>query len=146
MWQVREALSAIVCPDTPTDCPRVDTGGYRVTTTLDWKMQQKVEKWVFAAARAPNSKSPRTILRSRKIPASEWDWILGLRGHRIQNAAAGVIDYRTGEVLAYAGSASYTAKGNKKFQPQFDVLSDGYRQPGRPSSPSTTSSASTTAR
>ena len=42
----------------------------------------------------------------------------------------GVIDYRTGEVLAYTGSASYTAKGNKKFQPQFDVLSDGWRQPG----------------
>ena len=29
-----------------------------------------------------------------------------------------------------AGSASYTAKGNKKMQPQFDVLSDGWRQPG----------------
>ena len=28
------------------------------------------------------------------------------------------------------GSASYTAKGNRKFQPQFDVLSDGWRQPG----------------
>jgi membrane peptidoglycan carboxypeptidase len=130
VWQVREALSRIVCPDTPTNCPRVDTGGYRVTTTLDWKMQQKVEKWVFAAARAPNSKSSRTILRSRKIPASEWGWILALKGHRIQNAAAGVIDYRTGEVLAYAGSAGYTAKGNKKFDPQWDVLSDAYRQPG----------------
>jgi membrane peptidoglycan carboxypeptidase len=130
VWQVREALSAIVCPDTPADCPRVDTGGYRVTTSLDWKMQQKVEKWVFAAARAPNAKSPRTVLRARKIPTSEWDWILGLRGHRIHNAAAGVIDYRTGEVLAYAGSASFTAKGNSKFDPQYDVLSDGYRQPG----------------
>jgi membrane peptidoglycan carboxypeptidase len=130
VWQVREALSAIVCPDTPSDCPRVDTGGYKVTTTLDWKMQQKVEKWVFAAARAPNAKSPRTVLRSRKIPVGEWSWILGLRGHNVNNAAAGVIDYRTGEVLAYAGSASYTAKGNKRFQPQFDVLSDGWRQPG----------------
>ena len=26
--------------------------------------------------------------------------------------------------------ARYTSKGNKKFQPQFDVLSDGWRQPG----------------
>ena len=40
------------------------------------------------------------------------------------------MDYRTGEVLAYVGSASYTAKGNKTFQPQFDVLADGWRQPG----------------
>ncbi len=41
-----------------------------------------------------------------------------------------MIDYRTGQVLAYVGSASYTSKGNRKFQPQFDVLSDGWRQPG----------------
>ena len=41
-----------------------------------------------------------------------------------------MIDYRTGEVLAYVGSASYTAKGNETFQPQFDVLADGWRQPG----------------
>ena len=33
-------------------------------------------------------------------------------------------------MLAYAGSASYTAKGSKKLQPQFDVLGDGWRQPG----------------
>src|SRR4029077_16235264 len=31
---------------------------------------------------------------------------------------------------AYVGSASYTSKGNSKFQPQFDVLADGWRQPG----------------
>jgi membrane carboxypeptidase/penicillin-binding protein PbpC len=55
---------------------------------------------------------------------------MGLRGHNINNAASAVMDYRTGEVLAYVGSASYTSKGNKKFQPQFDVLSDGWRQPG----------------
>ncbi|HEU0243715.1 MAG TPA: penicillin-binding transpeptidase domain-containing protein, partial [Candidatus Limnocylindrales bacterium] len=60
----------------------------------------------------------------------EWGWIKDLRGHNIHNAAGGVMDYRTGEVLAYAGSASYTARGNRKFQPQFDVLSDGWRQPG----------------
>ena len=41
-----------------------------------------------------------------------------------------MIDYRTGQVLAYVGIASYTSKGNKKFQPQFDVLADGWRQPG----------------
>ena len=42
-----------------------------------------------------------------------------------------MIDYRTGEVLAYVGSASYTSEGQRDtFQPQFDVLSDGWRQPG----------------
>ena len=26
----------MLCPDYPTDCPKVDTGGYKVITTLDW--------------------------------------------------------------------------------------------------------------
>ena len=53
-----------------------------------------------------------------------------LRGKNIHNGAAAVIDYRTGEVLAYVGSGSYTSAGDAKFQPQYDVLSDGWRQPG----------------
>ena len=130
VWQVRDQLATILCPDTPADCPEVDTGGYRVTTTLDWDMQKVVEKYVYAAARAPQAKDVRAVLRARDIPKGQWSWILNLRGRNIHNAAAAVEDYRTGEILAYAGSASYTAKGTKKFQPQFDVLSDGWRQPG----------------
>jgi membrane peptidoglycan carboxypeptidase len=130
VWQVREALTGIVCPDHPDDCTEVDTGGYRVTTTLDWDMQKITEKWVYVAARAPQSKDPKAILRAKGIPSKEWSWILGLKGSNIHNAAAAIIDYRTGEVLSYVGSASYTSKGTKKFQPQFDVLSDGWRQPG----------------
>ena len=130
VWQVREALTTIVCPDDPTDCEEVDTGGYRVTTTLDWSMQKIAEKWTYVAARAPHSSNPRKILRQNKIPASEWGWILGLRGRNIHNAASAVMDYRTGEVLAYVGSARYAGKGNRKYQPQFDVLARGWRQPG----------------
>ena len=130
VWQVRRELGRMQCPATPNDCPEVDTAGWKVITTLDLTMQRTTEKWVYVAARAPNSKDPSAILTSRKIPKSARSWILGLRGHNIHNAAAAVTDYRTGEVLAYAGSASYTTKGNKKFQPQFDVLADGWRQPG----------------
>jgi len=128
--QVRDALAAILCPDDPADCPGVDTGGYKVVTTLDWSMQKTVEKYVYAAARAPHAKDPRKFLTDKKIPRSEWNWILGLRGSNIHNAASAVIDYRTGEVLAYDGSANFTSKGNKKFQPKFDVLAKGWRQPG----------------
>ncbi len=53
-----------------------------------------------------------------------------LRTANINNGAAAVMDYRTGQILAYGGSASYTALGTRKFQPKFDVLSDGWRQPG----------------
>jgi penicillin-binding protein 1A len=131
VWQVREQLAAILCPDVSVDeCKKVDTGGYIVNTTLDWKMQLTSEKWTFVAARAPNAKNPTAVLDAYKIPKSQRSWILSLRGHNIHNGASAIIDYRTGQVYAYVGSASYNAKGNVKFQPQFDVLSTGWRQPG----------------
>ncbi|HET7028865.1 MAG TPA: transglycosylase domain-containing protein [Candidatus Limnocylindrales bacterium] len=131
VWQVRTQLAGIVCPNKPIDeCSEIDTGGYRVTTTLDWKMQTTTEKWLYAAARAPNLNDTTARLKNLKIPSKDWGWLRNLSGKNLNNGAAGIIDYRTGEVLAYAGSASYTAKGTKKFQPKFDVLSDGWRQPG----------------
>ncbi len=131
VWQVRAELAEILCPGQPADsCEKVDTGGYRVTTSLDWDMQRSAEKWTFIAARAPHAKDPDAVLTSFKIPKSEWGWIKNLTGRNIHNAASAVVDYRTGEVLAYVGSASYTANGNEKFKPKFDVLSQGFRQPG----------------
>ena len=131
VWQVRNELASIVCPDIPVDqCEKIDTGGYHVTTTLNWTMQAKVQKWLLAAAWVPNHSDPRTALANLKIPSADWPWLTSLRGKNLHNGAAAVIDYRTGQVLAYAGSASYTAAGNRKFQPKFDVLSDGWRQPG----------------
>jgi membrane peptidoglycan carboxypeptidase len=130
VWQVREELARILCDGDVRDCPELTTGGYRVTTTLDYRMQRIVEKWLYAAAIVPNRKDPRHVLHARKIPRREWGWILALRGHNIHNAAGAVLDYRTGEVLAYGGSASYTAHRTRRFQPKFDVLADGWRQPG----------------
>jgi membrane peptidoglycan carboxypeptidase len=131
VWQVRQQLASILCPGSTADaCEKISTGGYRVTTTLDLKMQATTEKWVYAAAIAPNLRNTRTKLNSLKIPASDQGWLIDLRNKNIHNGAAAVMDYRTGQVLAYVGSGSYTTPGNKKFQPQFDVLSDGWRQPG----------------
>jgi membrane peptidoglycan carboxypeptidase len=129
VWKAREELKALICGDEP-QCDKLDTGGYKVFSTLDYGMQRITEKWVYAAAIIPNSKNPDATLKARGIPRSEWGWIKKLRGHNIHNAAAGVVDYRTGEVLSYAGSASYTGKKSLRFQPQFDVLGDGWRQPG----------------
>lgn len=131
VWQVRNQLAEILCPGQPADgCDAVDTGGFRVTTSLDWEMQQIAEKWTYVAGRVPHAKNPNSLLTTFKIPKSEWGWIKNLAGRNIHNAASAVIDYRTGQVLAYVGSASYTSNGTEKFQPQFDVLSDGWRQPG----------------
>jgi membrane peptidoglycan carboxypeptidase len=131
VWQVRAELARILCPGQSVDaCEKIDTGGYHVTTTLNMSMQGTTEKWVYAAARAPNLKGTDTYLKNLKIPSSDYGWLRDLKGKNIHNGAAAVVDYRTGQVLAYVGSGSYSSPGDPKFQPQFDVLSDGWRQPG----------------
>jgi peptidoglycan glycosyltransferase len=131
VWQVRKELAGILCPELPVDeCEKIDTGGYRVKSTLDWTMQATTEKWVYVAARATNFKDTRMYLKNLKIPSGDYGWLLNLKGKNLHNGAAAVMDYRTGQVFAYVGSGSYTSPGNAKFQPQFDVLSDGWRQPG----------------
>ena len=127
--QARHELGSILCgADAADNCPLVDTGGYHVTTTLDWRLQKMAEKWVEAGARAPNSKDTAAYLKGLGIPYRAW--IKNMKGRGIQNAALAAVDYRTGEVQAYAGSAGFYLKGNRKFQPQFDVLENGWRQPG----------------
>ena len=131
IWQVRIELARILCPGLAVDaCEKIDTGGYHVISTLDVGMQETAEKWVYAAARAPNLKNTDTLLDNLEIPSGDRAWLRNLRGKNIHNGAAAVMDYRTGEILAYVGSGSYNSEGNEKFQPQYDVLSDGWRQPG----------------
>ncbi len=131
VWKVRHQLGVILCGEETADtCEQVDTGGYKIITTLDWNMQQVVDKWLIAAARAPNFSNTNRTLRSLGIPEADWGWINDLRGRNIHNAASAVVDYRTGQVLAYGGSAGYYAAGEVAFKPKFDVLSDGFRQPG----------------
>ena len=91
VWQVRRQLGQMYCPDTPNSCPEVDTAGYKVITSIDMNMQRTAEKWVYVAARATHAKDPLAILSSRKIPKADRTWILGLRGHNINNAAAAVV-------------------------------------------------------
>ena len=112
----------------------VETGGYRVTTTLDWTAQRLAEKYVMAGAVLPNLRAK--FLTARKalgIRAIDYAWINNLRASSIHNAALVAEDYRTGDILAYVGSADYYDKYHQKsakFNPQFDVAGLGYRQPG----------------
>ena len=55
-----------------------------------------------------------------------------LRGKDLHNGAMVALDYRTGDVLAYVGSAGYTrdALRSRQFEPKFDAAGDGARQPG----------------
>jgi len=133
VWQVRRELGGILCgPENAEQCEKVDTGGYRVVTTLDWSMQEIAEKWTYAVARAPNLKDTAGVLAGLGIPEADWKWISALRGKNIHNGASAVIDYRTGQILAYVGSARYGRVGeDRRFDPQVDVLAYGTgRQPG----------------
>jgi len=130
VWQVRRELGQILCgPTSGQDCAKIDTGGYKVTTTLDWKMQQSAEKWSQAAGRGPVQKDPAAYYKALKVPYRPW--LQNLEDKGVNNAALASIDYRTGQVLAYTGSAGYYLPSSSKlFQPQFDVMADGWRQPG----------------
>jgi membrane peptidoglycan carboxypeptidase len=130
VWQVQRELDALLCGPEAESCDIVATGGLQVITTLDWAKQQTVEKWLYLAARAPNLRNTGGILERYKVAAVDRAWINELRTRNIHNAAAAIEDARTGEILAYAGSAGYDQPGTDEFQPQFDVLSLGYRQPG----------------
>jgi membrane peptidoglycan carboxypeptidase len=128
-WQVRRQLQQLLGPDAS-----LETGGYTVITTLDWKAQALAEKWLAASAVAPNlkAKASATLLKSLKIGAGDRTWINALRGKDLHNGALVTIDYRTGDVLAYSGSAGYYQDklASKKFEPKYDAAGDGARQPG----------------
>ena len=129
-WQVRRQLEAIL----GDDAQPIETAGYRVITSLNWDMQAQAERWLSAAALAPNLKSADSerMLARLKIPSSDQRWINALRGKDLHNASLVALDYKTGDVVAYAGSAGYYAESlaSREFEPKYDVAGDGERQPG----------------
>ncbi|HKG56534.1 MAG TPA: transglycosylase domain-containing protein [Candidatus Limnocylindrales bacterium] len=128
-WQVRRQLEQIL-----GSADAVDTGGYHVITTLDWEGQQLAEKWMTAAVIAPNLslKASRQMLADLKIPFRDRAWIAALRGKDLHNAALVALDYKSGDVLTYVGSAGYYRDNmrSRKFEPKYDAAGDGARQPG----------------
>jgi membrane peptidoglycan carboxypeptidase len=128
-WQVRRQLDEII-----GDGPPVETGGYTVITSLNWDMQAQAERWLTASVIAPNlpSRQGDRFLENLEIPSGDRQWINALRGKDLHNASLVTLDYKTGDVLAYAGSAGYysEAVASRKFEPKYDVAGDGERQPG----------------
>jgi membrane peptidoglycan carboxypeptidase len=130
VWAVRDELATKICgADTPT-CTALDNGGFRVITTLDAKLQGIAEKWVKAAAIVPHAKDPTAAAKAlgfKSLPA----WMKNLRNKDLRNSALVALDYQTGELVAYVGSADYYATSTRpEFQPQYDVAGKGFRQPG----------------
>ena len=154
---VREQLAVLLCGANVAvaDCEAVDTGGYKVVTTIDAGMQRTAEKWLKAYIIAPNQGSKQATIDylaglGITVQTDSYNYYRivgpnpstgnanGLRASNMHNGALMAVDYRTGQVLAYAGSAGFYEKqvkdparpGQSLFDPQFDVLSNGWRQPG----------------
>jgi peptidoglycan glycosyltransferase len=130
VWAVRDELAIRLCGEDATTCDALERGGLRVTTTLDTVLQRTAEKWVRAAAIVPHARDPEASAKSlgfEELPR----WMANLRDKALRNGALVALDYQTGELVAYVGSASYYSTSTRPaFQPQFDVLGKGFRQPG----------------
>ncbi len=94
----------------------VRTGGYRITTTLDYPLQQAAKEQVTK-------------------------WVAAVADKNVHNGALVAINSATGEIVAYVGSVDYYNREDPRVQGQFDVAGLGRRQPGSAFKPITYSSA-----
>lgn len=92
----------------------VDGGGLKVTTSLDWKLQEQAQNIV-----------KEEVDKAKYLSVS--------------NGAAVVIDPKTGEILAMVGSRDYSATDSSGFK--FNVVTQGLRQPGSSIKPFTYATA-----
>lgn len=106
----------------------LDSGGLTITTTLNYNgYQVYAEKW---AAVAYDMNHMTAAQLTKKYGTEAMGWIRQLEGRNINNDALISLNYRTGAVLAYVGSANYYGKATKAFQPNYDVVGTAYRQAG----------------
>lgn len=101
----------------------VEQGGLQVTTTLDYKLQEKAEEIVN-------------------------DEVLSARSLKVGNGAGIVLNPKNGEILAMVGSRDFfatesatSAKQKVSFEGQFNVVTQGLRQPGSSIKPVTYATA-----
>jgi membrane peptidoglycan carboxypeptidase len=118
VWAVRDELAEKLCgPDTPT-CPELEQGGFRVTTTVDLELQAIAEKWVKLAARVPHRGDPEAVAKALGFDDYP-DWVRNLENKDVRNGALVALDYQTGEIVAYVGSADYYSSADRaEFQRQ----------------------------
>ncbi len=109
----------------------LDTGGLRIITTLDYEgYQRSAEKWAQIAYDLDRMSPEDLIATYGEAAAGEQGWIRQLQGRNINNDAMVTVNYRTGAVLAYVGSANFFGESTPEHQPNFDVIGQAYRQSG----------------
>ncbi|MEP7040499.1 MAG: transglycosylase domain-containing protein [Chloroflexota bacterium] len=106
----------------------LDRGGLVITTSLDYNgYQVSAEKWAGVAYDMDRLSDEQLVAKYGE-PALAW--IKQLQDRNINNDALVTINYRTGAVLAYVGSANYYGEATPAHQPQYDVVGQAYRQSG----------------
>lgn len=127
VWAMKGQLDQLL-----TDREPAATGGYKVITTLDMRAQQLGERYIEAATVLAQLSGDEfdAAVSERKLNRDK-DWMQVLQGKNVKNGALTAVDYRTGDVLSYVGSAGYYREdlASAKFDPKVDVVSS-YRQPG----------------
>ncbi len=93
---------------------QIEEGGLRVTTTLDWKLQEEAQNIVS-----------EEVDKAKRL--------------KVSNGAAVVMDPKNGEILAMIGSRDYSATDSGGFK--FNVATQGLRQPGSALKPITYATA-----
>ena len=101
----REAEAILAAMGVANPAEAVRTGGYRITSTLDYKLQQVAHNQVKT-------------------------WVNALSDKNVHNGALVAINSATGEIVAYIGSVDYYDRKDPRVQGQFDVAGLGLRQPG----------------
>ena len=112
----REAEAILAAMGVANPAEAVRTGGYRITSTLDYRLQQVAHNQV------------RT-------------WVNALADKNVHNGALVAIDSATGEIVAYVGSVDYYNRKDPRVRGQFDVAGLSVRQPGSAFKPIVYSSA-----
>ena len=109
----------------------LDIDGLRIITTLDYEgYQATAEKWAQVAYDMDRLTDEELVTKYGDAAAGENGWIRQLQGRNINNDAMATVNYRTGAVLAYVGSASFFGESTPEHQANFDVIGQAYRQSG----------------
>lgn len=109
----------------------IKVGGYKVITTLDMRAQRIGERLIQGGAVLPNLPLPQYSKQLSKLKLrGNSSWISRLRGANLRNGALVALDYRSGDILAYVGSAGYYRRETPKFAPKVDHVGGSHRQPG----------------
>ena len=98
----REAQRILEAMGYPNAEQLVRTGGFRITTTLDYSLQQVAKQQVVK-------------------------WVNALADKNVHNGALVAINSATGEIVAYVGSVDYYNREDPRVQGQFDVAGLGVR-------------------